>query len=437
MASKYMELRQEFHDLKAEGLALVESAETWPLLEESDEAKRHSEITARLAALGPQLEEMDRLREMERQAPAVQEIYRGSEADDEDDEPDLPAPFGSLGEQLQSVRSSTLQGARVDSRLLEIQAATGASEGVQSDGGFLVQHDFSSELLRLVHETGVLAGRTDRTPISGNANGLKINAVDETSRADGSRQGGIQAYWVAEAGAPTKTKPKFRRMELELQKLAGLFYSTDELLMDAAALQSEVAGWFREEFGFKLDDAIIRGTGAGQPLGILGHAGTVSVGKKGGQEAATILKENIEQMYARMWPRSIPRAEWFINQDCWPALFQLSQVVGVGGVPVFLPPGGLSAAPFGMILGRPVTPIEQCETLGTVGDIIFADFSQYKMIEKGGIAAASSIHVKFEEDETAFRFILRTDGQPKRNAPLTPYKGTKTQSSFITLATRA
>jgi len=111
--------------------------------------------------------------------------------------------------------------------------------------------------------------------------------------------------------------------------------------------------------------------------------------------------------------------------------------VGIGGVPVFIPAGGLSAAPFGSLLGRPITPIEQCQTVGTVGDIMFVDLQGYKMIEKGGIEAASSIHVQFLTDETTFRFILRADGQPKRNAPLTPFKGSATQSAFITLDTRA
>jgi hypothetical protein len=45
--------------------------------------------------------------------------------------------------------------------------------------------------------------------------------------------------------------------------------------------------------------------------------------------------------------------------------------------------------------------------------------------------------VEFLTDQTVFRFIFRGDGQPKRNAPLTPYKGAGTLSSFVTLATRA
>jgi HK97 family phage major capsid protein len=339
---------------------------------------------------------------------------------------------------LQAVKLAAVSHQAPDSRLLAIQAAaTGANETVGSDGGFLVQTDFATELLRRVHETGKLMSRTRRRTITSNANGLKINAIDETSRVDGSRMGGIQAYWTGEGEAKTASRPKFRQMELTLNKLTGLYYATDELLQDTTALAEDSTDWFSEEFGFKVDDALLRGTGAGMPLGILGHAGTVSVAKETGQPAASILRVNLEKMYSRMHASSIPNSAWFINQAVWPALFSMTFEVGIGGVPAFLPPGGLSSAPFGMILGRPIVPIEQAAALGTVGDIIFADWNQYMTIEKGGIDTASSIHVAFLTDETVFRFVLRMDGQPIHNTPLTPYKGANTLASFVTLDTRA
>jgi HK97 family phage major capsid protein len=90
-------------------------------------------------------------------------------------------------------------------------------------------------------------------------------------------------------------------------------------------------------------------------------------------------------------------------------------------------------------MGRPVIPIEYAATLGTAGDIMLADLSQYVMIDKGAIQSATSIHVKFLYDETAFRFVYRVDGQPAWNAPLTPFKGGagSTQSPFVVLATRS
>ncbi len=89
------------------------------------------------------------------------------------------------------------------------------------------------------------------------------------------------------------------------------------------------------------------------------------------------------------------------------------------------------------LLGRPVVPVEYCATLGTVGDIIFADFSQYAAIEKGGIQTAVSMHVQFTTAEMAYRFLYRFDGMPTWDSALTPYKGTNTLSPFVALATRS
>jgi HK97 family phage major capsid protein len=91
-------------------------------------------------------------------------------------------------------------------------------------------------------------------------------------------------------------------------------------------------------------------------------------------------------------------------------------------------------------MGRPVFPIEQCSSIGTLGDIIFVDVANgYVVAEKGGVKVDMSIHVLFSTDESAFRFITRIDGQPVRATALTPYKGgaSYTQSHCIALETRS
>jgi len=342
--------------------------------------------------------------------------------------------FSSFGEQLMAIRNVGCPGGHADPRLFN--AATGLSEGTPSDGGFLVQQDFSTVLLQDVFETGVLSSRCRMQPISGGSNGITINGVDETSRAS-SRFGGILGYWLDEAGEKTASRPKFRKIELKLKKLIGLCYATDELLDDAPALGSFIEQGFKSEFGFLVDNAIVNGSGAGQPLGILNSGCLVSVAKEAGQGAKTILAENVMNMYSRMFAASRSNAVWLINQDIEPQLFQMSISVGTGGIPVYMPAGGLSGLPYGTLFGRPVLPIEHAATLGTQGDIIFADLNGYVLAQKDGIKADTSIHVKFVYDESVFRFVMRIDGQPVRSTPLTPAKGSNTQSHFITLDTRA
>ena len=132
--------------------------------------------------------------------------------------------FRTFGEQLQAVIMASSAGNRVDPRLVEVRAATGMSGGIPSDGGFLIQTDFAAELIKRTYETGAVLSRARRIPVGANANGLKLNAVAETSRVAGSRWGGILAYWLAEAGTKTASAPKFRQMELTLKKLIGLCY---------------------------------------------------------------------------------------------------------------------------------------------------------------------------------------------------------------------
>ena len=314
--------------------------------------------------------------------------------------------FATFGEQLLAAYRAAAPGGKVDERLTT-RAASGLNESTPSDGGFLVQQDFVTELLKRTYETGILASRAKKIPISTNANGMKINAVDEDSRANGSRWGGVQTYWEGEADELTGSKPKFRQLELSLKKLTGLCYATDELLQDAAALEAVIRQAFAEEFGFKIDDAILDGSGEGEPLGILNSGAIVKVEKEKDQ-TDTITVENLIKMWNRLWARSRGNAVWYINQELEPYLYTLK----LGDKPVYIPAGGLSEKPYGTLFGRPVIPLEQCNAAGEVGDIILADIGQYLLIDKGGIKSASSIHVRFLYDENVFRFIYRVDGKP-------------------------
>lgn len=341
--------------------------------------------------------------------------------------------FKSLGEQLTAVMNAETKH-EVDPRL----KATGMSEGVPAEGGFLVQTDFATTLLEKVFATSDIVGRVFRMPLSANANAIKIPAVADSSRADGSRSGGILAYWAAEAGTKTPSYASFAQVSLELKKLIGFTYATDELLQDATALEAWIGRAFAAEFDFKIADAIINGDGAGKPLGILNAPCRVTITAETGQAATTIVAENIIKMWARRFGPNSGNYVWLINQDIEPQLYTMNLAVGTGGIPVYMPAGGLSGTPYGTLFGRQVIPCEQCATLGAAGDIILADLSQYVMIDKGGIQSASSIHVKFTTDETAFRFVYRCDGQPLWASALTPYKGSgNTQSPFVVIATRS
>lgn len=422
---KILEMKAKREDARLKAMAALNKAEAEDRFLSEDEQKDIDKYEEEIRAWDESIGRAEKLL-------AIEPEDRSTEKPEVKPTPakDNEKRFASFGEQLMAAYRAATPGGKVDERLTT-RAASGLNESTPSDGGFLVQQDFVTELLKRTYETGILASKVKKIPISTNANGMKINAIDEDSRANGSRWGGVQTYWEGEADEITASKPKFRQMELSLKKLTGLCYATDELLQDAAALEAVIRQAFAEEFGFKIDDAILSGSGEGEPLGILNSGAIVTVAKEASQ-TDIITVENLIKMWNRLWSRSRANAVWYINQELEPYLYTLK----IGDKPVYIPAGGLSEKPYGTLFGRPVVPIEQCSAAGEVGDIILADIGQYLLIDKGGVKSASSIHVRFLYDENVFRFIYRVDGKPIWTKPLTPYKGSATVSPFVTLAKR-
>lgn len=422
---KILEMKAKREDARLKAMAVLNKAEAEDRFLSEEEQKDIDKYEEEIRAWDESIGRAEKLL-------AIEPEDRSSEKPEVKPTPakDNEKRFSSFGEQLMAAYRAAMPGGKVDERL-STRAASGLNETTPSDGGFLVQQDFVTELLKRTYETGILASKVKKIPISTNANGMKINAIDEDSRANGSRWGGVQTYWEGEADELTASKPKFRQMELSLKKLTGLCYATDELLQDAAALEAVIRQAFAEEFGFKIDDAILSGSGEGEPLGILNSGAIVTVAKEASQ-TDIITVENLIKMWNRLWSRSRANAVWYINQELEPYLYTLK----IGDKPVYIPAGGLSEKPYGTLFGRPVVPIEQCSAAGEVGDIILADIGQYLLIDKGGVKSASSIHVRFLYDENVFRFIYRVDGKPIWTKPLTPYKGSATVSPFVTLAKR-
>jgi len=419
----------------------------------AEDTEKFNGLEAELTRVNEALAREQRLQEVERTMAAAPSATPATPQITDVHNREGDRPWASLGEQLQAVVQAGLptgmtfaglRGGEVDPRLYG--AASGASATVGSDGGFLIRKDFAVDLLTSAFKSGDLTSRCSQTEISENSDGLEVPYLDETSRANGSRWGGIQVYRVAEADTVTASKPQLGKWECRLEDMMGLAYLTERLAQDAGAMAQVFSEGFNAEFAFKADDEVYRGNGAGQCLGLLNHiwsssAGTgsvVSVAKESGQTADTIVAENVINMWAKVLPRAKANGVWFVNTECMPELQKMQIGTGASGTLVYMPPGGLTGASFGTIYGRPVIEIEQASALGDVGDIMFADLSFYKLIRKGGIKQDESIHVRFLYNERAIRWVSRFNGAPKLKAAITPYKGASGSklSPFVTLAAR-
>jgi len=224
---------------------------------------------------------------------------------------------------------------------------------------------------------------------------------------------------------------------LRLKKLMALVPTTDELLDDANALTSYLPQKVAVSIRWKANESILFGAGNGIPLGCMNGGAIVTVVKESGQPTQTLVPQNLAKMIARLPPGSFTNAVWIVNNDVLPALFTLS----LGNYPIYLPigqsAGGIQGSPYGTLLGRPVFVSQHANTFSSQGDVLLVDLSYYQTITKaGGMQTATSMHLYFDADLTAFRTTFRMDGQSKIQNPIAPAKGANALSPYIQLGAR-
>jgi len=331
--------------------------------------------------------------------------------------------FNNFGDFAQMVMAGTHPTApNVDPRLILNAPTTYGNEGVGADGGFTIPPAFRNEIMQLVEGEDELMSMTEQLNTAGNS---MTFPKDETTPWQDS--GGIQCNWDGEASQLSQSKPALGENTLKLKKLTTLVPITEEMAEDSATIESYLRGKVPQKMAFKINDAILNGTGAGMPLGIMNSGALLSIAKESGQVADTVVFENIVNMWARMYAPSRRTAIWLNNQDIEPQLDTMAFPTAATAVPMYMPPGGLADTPYGRMKGRPVMATQAAQTLGDKGDIMLVDLSRYMTIMKSmGIKSDVSIHLWFDYDVAAFKFTMRLDGQPNYSAPINPWKGTNT-----------
>lgn len=302
--------------------------------------------------------------------------------------------------------------------------------GTPSDGGFLVPSQTAAQIHSVSLENEIVMPRCFVQPMM--TNEIDLPAMDIGSHAV-SLYGGFIASYVPELGTITEHNPKTREMKLIAKKLTGLLRFSNELVSDIPGGETQIINICGKGLAWYRDRSFLKGSGAGEPLGILNAPCTIEVAKETGQTNDTIVYSNLTKMMSCMFAGSFQNSVWVAHQSTIPQLLELIIPVGTGGsyIPVMTEVNGH----FNM-LTRPVIFTEKTEKLGDRGDLILADFSQYVVGLRSGMRFDMSPHVHFTTDELLARLIERHDGQPLWDEALTLEDGSTTVSPFVVLGAR-
>lgn len=435
-----IQMKQELKDIRTEIQAEIDKGMTMAAAKDTtlDEIKAQSDKVDELQIRAALIEQG--IAAAEGRAPAGRESKKGQNGG-----------FRSMGEFAAAVRRAASRTGGRDERLVQ-NAAAGANETSDPDGGFLVPPEYAEGIIDLIQEQSILLPQARRVTIAGNR--LIEVYLEEAERKDGKRHGGILAYWKEEAEQYTGSKAKFAERTTLLGKLTALCPVTEELLQDEPAMESELGYLAGKEFAWKADEGLFSGAGTGTlPLGMVtpvsgntGNKALVTVAKEASQAAGTVMVDNILNMWNRMPAQCRANAKWYINQDLELQLMKLVATNGsvaaqegavnvTFGGPLWLPAGAYGNES-GKLLGRDVVPLEQANAVGEIGDIAFLDASQYLIVERAGITKQTSMHMYFDTDQVAFKFNWRLGGRPEWMNTITGAKSTVARSPYVALAAR-
>ena len=432
-----MDFQSKIDELRAKKAELLAKAEG---LGGEGKLEELNGVTDQMEGLNNSIKSLERLMAAQGQDPKPAydgALHKGDGGKPQDRGEGQDRPFASLGEQLKAVYNLRRHGVQ-DKRLQQVNnAVLGNNEGTGAEGGFAVQTDFAGVILESALERNSLLQRLDRYTCSSGSNAMRWVSVDETDISS-SVFGGVQMFWAAEGGTVPATHPKLREIKLDLEKMMGFAYCTDEMLEDAVFM----SGFFSTAFSLAADElltgSVIAGDGVGKPLGWLHSSALITVPKETGQAAGTLVGNNVIKMQARAMPKNRERLVWVMHPDLEEQLPTLSITSGDGNATKFLwdPEGGLRNFDTQRVLGKPVLFDQNCATPGVVGDVTLVDPFQYILLSKGSVKQDWSMHVEFLTDQMCFRVVFRCNGTPKVNSPLKIKNSTKLRSPLVALADR-
>jgi HK97 family phage major capsid protein len=334
--------------------------------------------------------------------------------------------FESFGEFLKILNSG-----RFDGRMM----AAAGSESVPSGGGFFVPDQFAAEMLDASLENEIVRPRARVVPMKSQT--MKVAGFDSLDHSGGLLFGGLAAVWMNELGPGTFQIPKTRMITLTCGKLGIFSQQSNELIADGGDFEAMLSSALISAMGWFIDSACLIGDGAGKPLGVLNAPCLITIAKEGSQPANTIVFQNVSKMFGALHPACVQNSCWVANPTILPQLLQLQSIVknvagteNVGGsaVPILETDGDTFR-----MLTRPVIFTEKLPALGSAGQLLLADFSQYTIGLRREITLEKSLAPGFQTDAATYRALCRMDGQPTWNRAFLPKNGTAL-GPFVALA---
>lgn len=285
------------------------------------------------------------------------------------------------------------------------------SEGVDSDGGFLVPDEFRALMIMYDTEETLVWSRATVWPMNGEKLAFpKLMQNPDAESAEFDHFAGVSFEWTEEGGEKQETQPEFGLVEMIVHELAGYTEITNTLLDDSViTLINYITRIFRAAWYWRTDKEFIVGTGGKKPLGITNDPNTLMVNR---QTASNIEVQDVLNMEARLPSVFDATSVWFITKAGRASLRGQTVSASSKELVLFESHRDIAQGYQMSILGRPAVLADgKIPSVGNTGDLILGSWPWYYIGFRQDWALDSSRHYRFRHNRTALRCSGRVDGQ--------------------------
>jgi HK97 family phage major capsid protein len=249
-------------------------------------------------------------------------------------------------------------------------------------GGYTVPQDYRLPVLSLPYENPFILQRATVIPAP-----TGTVTMPQSLQTDTDEYGGFAGAWISEGGLKQKTDTQFAQVQIDTHEYAAYTQLSVRLLeRSAIAMESYISDKGRSKIMNELNRVFLRGTGTGQPYGILNTAGIRTVNR---EVANQVSRVDAVRLKRELRPQHRANGTYILADEVG-GYFEELTVSATDLRPLFS--ASMANGPYDRLLGRPYIETTQLPNLGTEGDACYCDLREYY------VAMESEVVVKRSDD---------------------------------------
>lgn len=296
--------------------------------------------------------------------------------------------------------------------------------------GYLIPEEQRAPIERMISLNSGILGLVADFPVGSPSGSMPFDDFSTAPAAgtgETAESSGIGTNRRDEASAYTEETGKVNQLRWNVSDHAsGYVKASRELRRFSAVIERFLMRKISISVGAKREYAILRGSGAGEPLGVLNWTGSLGITPDSDNTFAVADADEMLSRFLQVGGSPV----WVIHPGIIPDISAMERGTGAGTFQ-----SDISQALATTLHGFPIVRSQHLPQDDNSGCVLLADFSAYADFQYGGMYVDFSEHADFLNGNDVWRFGELNDGKPSLDGAVTlaDPQGSYTMSPFVYL----